>query len=45
MIEEIKWIDFFDVMMLKELMLLEILEFFYFGYMKNSLYLFFFYKL
>lgn len=43
--EEIKWIDFSDVMMLKELTPLEISELLYFGHMKTSLHSPFFYKL
>lgn len=43
--EEIKWIDFSDVTMLKELTPLEISELLYFGHMKNSLHSPFFYKL
>lgn len=45
MTEEIKWIDFSDVTMLKELTPLEISELLYFGHMKNSLHSPFFYKL
>ncbi|OEG11095.1 hypothetical protein BCR22_05045 [Enterococcus plantarum] len=43
--EEIKWIDFSDVTMLKELTPLEISELLYFGHMKTSLHSPFFYKL
>lgn len=43
--EEIKWIDFSDVTLLKELTPLEISELLYFGHMKNSLHSPFFYKL
>ncbi|EGO9256085.1 hypothetical protein DUC41_001577 [Enterococcus faecalis] len=45
MTEEIKWIAFSDVTMLKELTPLEISELLYFGHMKNSLHSPFFYKL
>lgn len=43
--EEIKWIDFSDVTLLKELTPIEISELLYFGHMKNSLRSPFFYKL
>jgi len=43
--EEMKWIDFSDVAMLKELSPLEISELLYFGHMKTSLHSPFFYKL
>lgn len=43
--EGIKWIDFSDIMMLKELTPLEISELLYFGHMKTSLHSPFFYKL
>lgn len=43
--EEIKWIDFSDVALLKELTPLEISELLYFGHTKSSLHSPFFYKL
>lgn len=43
--DEIKWIDFSDISMLKELTPLEISELLYFGHMKTSLHSPFFYKL
>ncbi|BAL61357.1 hypothetical protein MPD5_0049 [Melissococcus plutonius DAT561] len=43
--EEIKWIDFSDITMLKELTPLEISELLYFGHVKTSLHSPFFYKL
>ena len=43
--EEIKWMDFSDVAMLKELTPLEISELLYFGHTKTSLHSPFFYKL
>jgi hypothetical protein len=43
--DEIKWIDFSDVTMLKEVTPLEISELLYFGHMKTSLHSPFFYKL
>ncbi|MGC6770080.1 hypothetical protein ACYSNR_08065 [Enterococcus sp. LJL128] len=43
--EEIKWMDFSDIAMLKELTPLEISELLYFGHTKTSLHSPFFYKL
>lgn len=44
-LEEIKWIDFTDLNMIKELSPLEISELLYFGHMKTHLHSPFFYKL
>ncbi|MGE9502105.1 hypothetical protein ACQP3D_27360, partial [Escherichia coli] len=43
--DELKWIDFTDLTMLKELTPLEISELLYFGHMKTHLHSPFFYKL